>query len=336
MFRWMLIGSAIVMAGVCAGCTQSRPSAGTRITTGQTRPAKNDADLRFWLEDMVWYHRFMPAETMEVTGLSRRDLEAALKRFDIRPDNRPKRAADAPILVLPYPGGRHPRIGFLEGAVNPQRETKVSIFAPWDENSYVVADIPEAIWFDGGKLLYLAHTHIPTVWDEQGIKLPPLEWRREADGVLVMERTLPNGVTFGTKVMPGRDAVRMEMWLTNSSNETLTGLKVQNCMMPKQVTGMANQSSENKVSEPPFIACGTRDGTKWIITAWDHCWRTWDNPDVPCFHSDPQFPDCAPGETKRLRGWVSFYEGTDVASEMQRLIHENGWLQEPLMFTMGG
>ena len=24
---------------------------------------------------------------------------------------------------MPYPGGRHPRIGFLEGAVDPQRET---------------------------------------------------------------------------------------------------------------------------------------------------------------------------------------------------------------------
>jgi hypothetical protein len=50
------------------------------------------------------------------------------------------------LFVLPYPGGRHPRIGFLDGAVNPQRETKISVSTPWDEQSYVVVDLPEAIW----------------------------------------------------------------------------------------------------------------------------------------------------------------------------------------------
>src|SRR5512132_4391795 len=30
--------------------------------------------------------------------------------------------------VRPYPGGRHPRIGFLDGAIEPMRGTKASIF----------------------------------------------------------------------------------------------------------------------------------------------------------------------------------------------------------------
>src|SRR5437867_52860 len=142
-----------------------------------SRRPKNNAELRFWLENMVWYHRFSVAEINAATGLGRDEITAALARFEIGTNNRPKRPANAPLLVLPYPGGRHPRIGFLDGAVNPQRETKISVFTPWDETSYVVVDLPEAIWCQHG-LLYLAHTHVPTMWTKQGITLEPLEWNR--------------------------------------------------------------------------------------------------------------------------------------------------------------
>jgi dienelactone hydrolase len=47
---------------------------------------------------------------------------------------------------------------------------------------------------------------------------------------------------------------------------------------------------------------------------------------VPCLHSDPKFPDCGPGETKRLRGWLSFYEGRDIEGEFRR-IDRTGWRQ---------
>jgi len=36
-------------------------------------------------------------------------------------------------------------------------------------------------------------------------------------------------------------------------------------------------------------------------------------------HSDPQFPDCKPGETKRMKGWLSFYEGDDIEAELKRI-----------------
>jgi hypothetical protein len=36
-------------------------------------------------------------------------------------------------------------------------------------------------------------------------------------------------------------------------------------------------------------------------------------------HSDPQFPDCEPGETQRLHGWLSFYEGTDIDAALERI-----------------
>ena len=41
-------------------------------------------------------------------------------------------------------------------------------------------------------------------------------------------------------------------------------------------------------------------------------------------HSDPKVPDCAPGETQTLRGWLSFYEGQDLDAELQR-IEATGW-----------
>lgn len=110
------------------------------------------------------------------------------------------------LLILPWPSGRHPRIGFLEGAILPQRETKVSIFTPWGDHDYVVVDVPEAVWSNLG-LTYLAHTHIPTVFDKQGKTLKKLEWNRQADGTLDIERVLPNGIRFGAVVRPKIDHV---------------------------------------------------------------------------------------------------------------------------------
>src|SRR5438309_11503359 len=97
------------------------------LEQSNSRQPKSEVDLRFWLENMVWYHRFSAAEIKAATGLSDDEITAALARFEIGTNNKPKRSANAPLLVLPYPGGRHPRSGFLDGAVNPQRETKVRL-----------------------------------------------------------------------------------------------------------------------------------------------------------------------------------------------------------------
>jgi hypothetical protein len=290
---------------------------------GQGRRPADDTALRSWLENMVGYHRFSPEEASAATGLGAAEVNEALRRFGLSPGVVPKRPEGAPLLVLPYPGGRHPRIGFLDGAVNPQRETKVSVFTPWDNTSYVVADVPEAIWSNLG-LLYLAHTHVPTVWDKQGIVLPRLEWKAEPDGSLVMERTLPNRVTFGTRVVPGKEAVRMEQWLTNGSPEPLSGLRVQNCVMLKGAKGFEAQTNANKVLRPPYAAVHDPTGKRWVITAWVPCHRSWANAPVPCLHSDPRFPDCPPGATRRLKGWLSFYQGDDLDAELKR-IDSTGW-----------
>src|SRR6266446_3940459 len=130
-------------------CSQGLPAQDDASQTN-FRKLAGDADARYWLENMVWHHHFTSAEVSAATGLKVAEVQEALRKLTITPASKPKRNAEAGLLVLPYPGGRHPRIGFLDGAVRPQRETKVSVFTPWEEASYVVVDVPEAVWSNLG------------------------------------------------------------------------------------------------------------------------------------------------------------------------------------------
>ena len=288
---------------------------------GQTRPPRDDQELTFWLQNMAWHHGYSVAEMAQVTGLTEDAVSMALKRLDIRAETKPARDTSR-LLMLPYPGGRHPRIGFLDGAIEPQRETKLSIFCPWDDVSYVVADVPEAIWSNLG-LTYLAHTHIDTIWTKQGVAMEPLEWKAVDNG-WQMVRRLPNGLEFGTTAVAHSDHVEFDMWLTNGTSDQLTDLRVQNCVMLKGAAGFDQQTNDNKVFSGCYSAASSPDGQRWIITAWEPIHRAWGNAPCPCLHADPKFPDCAPGQTQRLRGWLSFYQGRDLKTELTR-IEATGW-----------
>lgn len=294
-----------------------------RADESDTRPARDDDELRYWLANALAAHRFSAAEAGAALGLTVDEVTAAARRLGVDPGRRPERKAGDPLLVLPYPGGRHPRIGFRDGAVRPQRETKASVFAPWVGGGYAVADVPEAVWFapEAGKpaLLYLAHTHVPTVWDRQKVSLPRLEWTRHADRSLSLRRPLPNKVDLSATVTPGRDGVRMRFRVRNGSDHPLTGLRVQMCVMLAGLTGFARQTNDNKVFAPPFAACRDVSGKRWVITGWERCGRAWGNPPCPCLHSDPVVEDCPPGREKEVRGWLSFFEGDDLEAELKRL-----------------
>jgi hypothetical protein len=318
--RTSLFPLLLLLALAPAGRTQA---AEAPPPSSEARRPQGDKELRYWLENMIVFHHFSVAEVCSATGMSADEVVAAVRKFHLADRQPPARKPGDLLRVLPYPGGRHPRIGFLEGAINPQRETKVSIFTPWDESSYVVADVPEAVFSNLG-LIYLAHTHVPTLWETQKITLPKLEWQRKRGGVLEMERTLPNGIAFGTKVVPRRDGVRFEMWLKNGTPDPLTRLRVQNCVMLKAAPEFNALTNANKVLSKPYSAVRSADGRRWVITAFEPCDRPWGNPLVPCVHSDPRFPDCPPGKTTRIQGWLSFFEGEDIQAEFRRL-DQLGW-----------
>ncbi|MBM3981308.1 MAG: polysaccharide deacetylase family protein [Planctomycetes bacterium] len=286
------------------------------------RPAKTDAELKYWLDNALAHHRYTHAEAGAAFGISADEVATAAKRLGIDPSKRPQHNDGDPLPVLPYPGGRHPRIGFRDGMVRPQRETKASVFAPWDDGGYAVADTPEAVWFDVNgrpELLYLAHTHVPTTWDKKKVALDPMEWTRKTDGSLALERTLPNKVTLATFVTPGKGGVRMEFRVTNGTAEKLTGLRVQMCVMLAGLTGFDERTNANKVFASPFAACKDATGKRWVITGWERCGRAWGNAPCPCVHADPVVEDCPAAQTRTVRGWLSFYEGDNIDAELKRL-----------------
>jgi hypothetical protein len=240
--------------------------------------------------------------------------EIARLQPTVRP---PAKPADT-LLVLPYPGGRHPRIGFLEGAIDPHRDTKCSVFLPWAGGGYAVIDVPEAVWC-GKDLVYLAHTHIPTRWDKQGIRLDRIDWTRGEGGRLASERTLPDGLAFTVRVEPARDGALLELRLKNGTDRKLTGLRAQVCMMLKGAPGFNAQTRDNKLKIEDAGVCAVRseDGMRWIATVFEKS-RLWENPPCPCIHSDPSFVDLAPGEETVSRGRLFIYEGADFQAEVGR------------------
>ncbi|MCB1079915.1 MAG: hypothetical protein KDM64_19000, partial [Verrucomicrobiae bacterium] len=76
---------------------------------GNARIPKFPDDLERWLSIMK-AHGYSKKEMSAATGLREEDIPSAdqISTFHF-PKNR--------LRTLPYPGGRHPRIGFLDGAV---------------------------------------------------------------------------------------------------------------------------------------------------------------------------------------------------------------------------
>lgn len=269
-----------------------------------------------WVANMRLYHRYSWEEIENVLG-GYSMLPYMREKWDqMSPSYRNQMA-----LIMPYPGGRHPRIGFLEGEIDPLRGTKASIIlSPYE---YIVVDVPEAIWCQHG-LLFLAHTHIPTMWDMQHKTIENRDWTA-SDGILSNQWELPNGVEFGVTITPtaGNEHVDMELWLKNGWDETLTDLRVQNCIMFKGAPKFEAQTNDNKTFDKPIAMVKDEDG-RIIATAWQHCDRVWGNEDCPCMHSDPKLPDCPPGETVRAKGKIWF---THSEEQLNEAIKQTPWLQ---------
>jgi hypothetical protein len=312
---------------------QAVPAPDTAPPPFTPRRPRNDDDLRFWLTTMLVDHRYRIEEIALATGLPMDEIEASIARLGIDADARP--GGGPSLRIRPYPGGRAPHIAL--GVTHVQRETKVSVFTPWDPESYVVVDMPEGIWTSpglasrwDGELLYLAHrdTYQP-LWNPDDPP-EPIEWRIPSDDVLTVEQRLPSGVDFGATVRAEASAVRMEIWLHNGTERPLTDLSLQICAMLKGANGFQGAVGYNRVADSPYVAVPIEPaGDRWVITAWEPVLMMFTTSECPCIHSDPSLPDCAPGETVRSRGWLSFFEGRDVRAEMAR-IDALEWWNDPV------
>jgi len=286
------------------------PGCGTGDHYWPTEVEQTLEGLEDWIPNMA-RHRYSLEEMVQVTALPKERVAGFVESF-------PTLAEGDGLLLLPYPGGRHPRIGFLEGAIDPLRGTKVSIFPPWEDGGYVVLDIPEAIFSNLG-LTFLAHTHIPTIWNEQNKVIENRDWIVDQNG-LHYKWPLDNGIVFGASVSSkGHDAL-FELWLVNGTEAALTGLRTQVCLMLKGAPGFDEQNNDRKQYDAPLTLVKARDADRWILLAFERCGRAWGNERCPCVHSDPVLPDAAPGARVAVHGRLRFYEGSDIADETKRFL----------------
>ncbi len=266
-------------------------------------------NLSFWLANMLQDHQYSEAETSIVSGINQLNWPAGdLEYRLVRERNS--------IKVLPFPGGRHPRIGFLDGALDPLRGTKLSIFLPWDTTQYILVDLPEAIFSQKG-LEFLAHTHVPTIYDFQHQTVENRDWQWESDG-WINEWEMPNKLKFGAKATPTRDAVDLELWLENGTTDDLDSLRTQVCIMFSGAKDFNDLTNTNKTYGEDVIATRSKDEKYWVLTWWENPNRVWGNEDVPCMHVDPRFAACKVGERVTLKGRIWFSQEESVRQEMQR------------------
>jgi hypothetical protein len=278
-------------------------------------------NLDFWLPNMAQDHGYSIHEMKLVTSMPTSELERRVAK--LAPAEKWK---GEKIKVLPYPGGRHPRAGFLQGAIDPTRGTKVSIFTPWEENGYMVLDLPEALFSNLG-LTYLAHTHIPTIWNDQNVENVVLmddDWIRNDDGSLRNVWTLPNGIVFGANVAPGDMRVDLELWLKNGTDVDLTQLRTQICLMLKGSPGFDELNNDKKIFNAPVAAAKALGKDRWVMIGFEKCHRAWGNEKCPCIHAEPTLPDAVKGQRVSAKGSIVFYEGAGIESAMKKLAKEMG------------
>ncbi len=277
-----------------------------------TEVAATRESLRYWSRNMFLDHAYTVEEAQQVTQLPLDTLTAIREQLVATyGSNKASNADDSRLKIRPYPGGRHPRIGFLDGAMDPQRGSKFSVFLPNDSSQYLVVDLPEAIFSNLG-LTFLAHRHFPTIWDYQHTMINNVDWQVNADGSLENTWVLPNNIAFGAKATPGPDRVDMELWLYNGSDFKLDSLKTQVCVMLKGASDYNSQTNDNKQFAANTVAVRSNQSNQWVITSWERTFNPWGNPPVPCMHTDPMFEACAPGDTVRLKGKLWLHHGSGV------------------------
>jgi hypothetical protein len=235
-------------------------------------------------------------------------------------------------------------IRILPGQWRPHyRWEQIAWISPaWPSQEYLWLDFPEAIFSNQG-LLFLSHVNpkFPAVFPD----LPAVPWREIPNG-LAFERRLPNGISFGGSVVRKSDTMAgVELHIENGSREPLTDIKLQTCLYLRAIKEFADFTNENKFVHLPdlgwqsypkaneakveagryrlgwragraladwsMIATVSNQGKRLVAFTWlKDGFSLVCNARHPCMHSDPQFPDLAPGTKASIYGEIIFFEGT--------------------------
>ena len=216
------------------------------------------------------------------------------------------------------------------------------ISPPWPCQDYIYLDFPEAIFSNVG-VLFLSHVNpsVPTVFTH----LPAVPWK-SADNQLSFVRSLPNGVVFGGLLASGDPSVvEMELFIHNGTEQPMRDIKLQTCAFLRGIREFSEYSMSNKrihladkgwipfeaaLEEtatkgryglgwrggpersdlPVLVTLSAQDSRLVGMTWYKHTLSLIGNPNRPCMHADPFFPDLEPGQEARICGELLFFEGS--------------------------
>ena len=216
------------------------------------------------------------------------------------------------------------------------------ISPPWPCQDYIWLDFPEAVFADSG-LLFLSHVNPrhPVLFPD----LPRVAWQTLPGG-LRFERKLPNGVRMeGSLTTEDTRALTFDLLIQNGGDIPVRGFKLQTCAYLRGIKEFSDLTNANKFVHQPGAGWQTIDDARTsgvqtgrcrigfrggplsadlpvIVTLSEPAERlvamTWygktyalaANPNHPCMHADPGFPDLEPGQEARIRGALLFFEGT--------------------------
>ena len=212
---------------------------------------------------------------------------------------------------------------------------------PWPSQDYIWLDFPEAIFTNEG-LRYLSHVN-PTIHFKFP-NLPKQPWQETDDGIS-FERELPDGVRFGGSVKKkNQQAISLELHIANGSPDPLRGITLQTCAYLRAIKEFSDFTLNNKfvhlpkygwlsfpiafgkseeaggyrlgwrsgkaLADLPFMACTSNKDPRLVAMTWfEDTYSLIGNPDHPCMHADPYFPDLSPGADASIRGEIIFFDG---------------------------
>ena len=213
---------------------------------------------------------------------------------------------------------------------------------PWPSQDYIWLDFPEAIFTSIG-LIFLSHVNppFPVVFPD----LPKVPWVERPDG-LAFDRELPNGIRFGGSVLRKEESiVSLNLYIDNGCKEPLKKIKLQTCAYLRAIQEFGEYTYGNKLVHVPekgwmkfaeardsgiksgrfklgwrsgpaacdlpvMITLSNQDKRLVGMTWYDSTNTMVSNPERPCMHADPVFPDLEPGQRADIYGELLFFEGS--------------------------